>query len=165
MQRDVFIFYFDKLCDWYVKKPSPEVIDVFLAVLKWLSDNEWKKAFEWAISTQQFMPTPQMLLESVRGEIGSDIWKQLLWASTELDKIRYENNYLQLRKAIYEQLPEQAKQFVEDEGLILPDLINKTEYQLESLKKRALKKLNSQVNTTKLLPINNNGNIKRLPQS
>lgn len=164
MSPDTFKNGFKELCDWFGRKSSLTVTKVFFGHLNSLCDDEWQKAIEWAIATQQFMPTPKMLFEAVRGDMGKEGWKTLLKASQELDRIRYESNYLQLRKPILEGLSPEVRQFIEDEQIILPDLLNKTEAQLESLKKKFLNQSSNQI-TPSLKQLNGHANTFRLPQN
>jgi hypothetical protein len=110
------------------------------------------------------MPTPKMLFESVRGDVGKKDWEKLLKVSQELNSIRYETNYLQRRKPILEGLSPEIKEFLEDEQIILASLVNKSEAQLESLKKKFLNQASNQI-TSSLKQLNNHANTFRLPQN
>jgi hypothetical protein len=164
MKSEAFIFNFKQLCEWFSRKPSPEILTIYFDVLEGLSEQEWHKAFKWAIATQQFMPTPKMLFESVRGDVGKKDWEKLLKVSQELNSIRYETNYLQRRKPILEGLSPEIKEFLEDEQIILASLVNKSEAQLESLKKKFLNQASNQI-TSSLKQLNNHANTFRLPQN
>lgn len=154
LSQEKFIALLKQLFDHYGRKLTPIGQSVYLKHLGNMDTSDLIKMIEWAITTQQFLPTPVAMLQSISPSV-DELWAKLLKFSSELSGLRYDQyRFNTRRQEMLEQLPEAVRVFLTVHNVSLLNLGYESESHLKAIRKSLSIHLDKTLSTPQQPPLN-----------
>lgn len=132
------------LLENFGRKLGPEGIAVYSEILLHLSESQLDEAFRWAISTQQFMPTPLQIME-VFSPNDEQMFDELMQISIKLNACRYDSDFYQIKQAALSHANWMVSAYIAQTNNSILDLANQNEYEVSLERNKFRKYCNSKI--------------------